>query len=124
MAKEIFMYDFIYWFSFKFFDWRKGFKSSSLSSAMGRLSIASHFLFIHSIVRYFTGWNLGTFSNNYTINKLILLPLAFCFFFIIDKFFYSARKEKILKKYADKEPILVSNILLYILTNMAVARFK
>jgi len=97
MAKEIFMYDFIYWFSFKFFEWRKGFKSSSLSSAMVGLSIASHFLFIHSIVRYFTGWNLGTFSNNYTINKLILLPLAFCFFLLLTNFFIRCEKKKYLK---------------------------
>lgn len=91
------MYNFIFWFFYKFFEWRKGFKSSFIASAMVGLTILIHLGLIHSIVRYLTGFTIGVFSNSYGYNRLILLPLVFLWFFIVYQLCYKKRASQILE---------------------------
>lgn len=92
------MYNFIFWFFYKFFEWRKGFKSSFIASAMVGLTILVHLGLVHSIIRYFTRFTIGVFSNSYGYNRLILLPVVILWFYILYQFYYKKRADEILEK--------------------------
>ena len=92
------MYNFIFWFFYRFFEWRKGFESTFLASAMVGLTILIHLGLIHSIIRYFTGFTIGVFSNSYGHNRLILLPLVILWFIVLYFIYYKKNSDKILQK--------------------------
>lgn len=91
---------------------------------------------IHSAFRYYTGFRIGTFADDYTANKLMAAPFIFLFFLFTYLAYYKSRTKSILEKYKDEKPFTWQNILLVILimvvplvfaaivTNMAVAKFK
>lgn len=106
------MYSFVYWFFYKFFLWRKGYESSFLSSAMVGVVLTIHLGLIHSIIRYNTGWTIGTFSNDYSANKLLLLPFVLLFYSSLDFVYFRQRREVILEKYSEKKPFSIISILL------------
>lgn len=105
------MYNFIFWFFYKFFEWRKGFKSSFIASAMVGLTILIHVGLIHSIIRYFTGFTSGVFNNNYGYNRLILLPLVFLWFIIIYQLCYKKMTSQILERRKENEISEPKNII-------------
>jgi hypothetical protein len=127
------MYNFIFWFFYKFFEWRKDFKSSFIASAMVGLTILIHLGLIHSIIRYFTGFTIGVFSNSYGYNRLILLPLVILWFFILYQFYYKKRADQILEKrmenkFSEPKNIIMAVVLIVVplliaikLTNIAVS---
>lgn len=130
------MYNLVFWFFYRYFEKYKGYKSPFLSAAAVVTALIIHLGLIHSIIRYFTGFNIGTFSTDYTTNKFILLPIVFLAFFICFKLYYQSRTRVILEKYENKNPFSLTNILLIliimvvpiiaiaVLTNMAVRKFQ
>ncbi|OJW01549.1 MAG: hypothetical protein BGO52_13760 [Sphingobacteriales bacterium 44-61] len=109
------MYDYLFWFFYKFFEWRKGFKSPLIASAMVGLVILIHIGLIHSIVRYFTGFTIGVFSNSYGYNRLILLPVVILWFYFLYHFFYRKRADKILESRKENKFSEPKNIIFVIL---------
>lgn len=95
------MYNFLFWFFYKFFEWRKGFKSTFLSASMVGLAIIVHLGLLHAILRYLTGFNIGVFSNHYGYNRLILLPIVITWFFIMFQV-YKRISNDILRRYNEK----------------------
>jgi hypothetical protein len=129
------MYNFVFWFFYKFFEWRKGFQSPFLAGAMVVLAISFHLILIHSVIRYFTGFTVGTFSDNYGYNKLIMLPIVLALFFTLYLVYYKKKASQILSRYNGYRISSLRNILLVmlilvvpliitiVLTNMAVRKY-
>jgi hypothetical protein len=109
------MYNFIFWFFYKFFEWRKGFKSAFIAGAMVGFALVIHLFLLYGIVRYATGFTLPYFSDSYGQRKLMLLPLAIVFFLIIYFGYYRKQAQKILSRYAGNKFSRPINILLIVL---------
>lgn len=130
------MYSFVFWFFLKFVEWRSGFESKILPSCMVFNTIIIHFFLIHSVLRFYTGFNIGVFSNDYLTNKLLWLPILLLFYFFTYKYFNDAKVKAILNNHRGNKAFAVKNFLLIFtvivlpllvsinLTNMAVTKFK
>lgn len=129
------MYNFIFWFFYRFNESKNGFKSVSSAAWVVGIAIIIHLSLIHSITRYFTGFTIGTFSEKYAYNKLVLLPFVILFCASLYWFYYKKRGDEILSKYENKSFSTPRNILLIlafmvipvitliILTNSAIGRW-
>ena len=109
------MYNFVFWFFYKFFEWRKGFKSFFLPAGMVGLAVLIHLGLAYSIVRYFTGFTVEFLSSSYGYNRLILLPIILFFFFCLYQLYYKKNAERILEKRRIDNFSQPRNILLIIL---------
>ncbi|OQP64204.1 hypothetical protein A4R26_33735 [Niastella populi] len=109
------MYNFVFWFFYKFFEWRKKFKSPFLPASMVGLTMIIHLGLIHAFLRYFTGFNIGVISNKYGYNRLILLPIVLLWFFLVYQLYYKKRSDEILKHYSESCFYSLKNILYIIL---------
>ena len=109
------MYNFVFWFFYRFFEWRKGFQSSFIAGAMVVFTLAIHLLLLYGIVRNFTGIAFPYFSGSYGQRKLMLLPLVVVLFFILYFGYYKKYGDKILSKYGDKKFSKPKNIIFIIL---------
>jgi hypothetical protein len=92
------MYNFIFWFFYRFFEWRKGFQSVFLSSAMAGLAMLMHLLLGYCLLRYFGLIPISTFTETYTQRKLIILPFVLIFFVILYYGYYKNHAHNILEK--------------------------
>lgn len=109
------MYNFVFWFFYKFFEWRKGFKSSFLAAAMVGFAMEIHLALLYAIVRYFTGLSVGGLTGSYGQRRLILLPFAIAWCFIIYYIYYKKKAPDILEKYTNEHFSKTKNILFIIL---------
>ena len=109
------MYNLIFWFFYKPFEWRKGFQSSFIAGAMAGLTLVIHLLLLYRILTYFIGFKLPYFTGNYGQRRLMLLPLVIIFFFILYFGYYKKKTGDILEKYKDKKFSKPKNIFLIIL---------
>lgn len=131
------MYNFIFWFFYKYFEWKDKTPSAFVAASMVMFTLIIHLMLLYSILRYFTGLNVGVFSDNYVINKLCLLPFALTFMALTYLIYYRKRSAGIVAKYDDNnmEPFTFKNIALVLLiivvpliimvkfTNLAVRRY-
>lgn len=111
-----YMYNFVFWFFYKYFEWRKGFKSPSIAAAMVGFTIVVHLIFLYSLLRYLTGFSIGTFGDEYSYGqrKLMLLPVALLLFYLIYLLYYKRKEASILERYADKKFSAPRNILIVV----------
>ena len=106
------MYNFVFWFFYKYFEWRKGFRSPSTAATMVGLTITVHLTFLYSLLRYISGFSIGSFGNWYSYGqrKLMLLPLALLLYYLVYLFYYKKKTTSILEKYADEKFSAARNI--------------
>jgi len=111
------MYHFIYWFFYKYFIWRKSFRSSIVASSTVGLAIAIHILLVLSIIKVFTGWTIKSFLTNYEYGarKWIMILMILPLFFGLDFFYFRKRKDEILNKYVAQNPFTTKHIALIFL---------
>lgn len=111
------MYDFVYWFFYKYFAWRKGFQSSFVASSVVWLAISLHILLLYSLVKLFTGWSLDPIltKHEYGERKWIMIACMLPLVFLLDFFYFRIRKTYILEKFKSKKPFTVKNITLILL---------
>lgn len=113
------MYNFVFWFFYKFFEWRKKFKSVFLASAVVGLAIIIHVMLLYNIVRFFTGFNFEMMYRSYDDRKIILLPFVLGLYLIIYFGYYKIKSEYILEKHKLKKISSPLNII-YIFLILAV----
>lgn len=130
------MYNFIFWFFYKYFEWKDGTKSVFLCSNITCLSMLFHIGLIYSIIRYITGFNVGMFTEHYVIDKLLLLPFVLLFFLLIYFLYFKKKSEFILREFGDRKVFTTVNIIKVvalvvlpivfaaIITNQAVTKWK
>lgn len=100
------MYNFIFWFFFKYFEWRDKFKSSFVATTVVCFTFAIHFFAVYSVSRYFFGRTIGVFSENYIYNKLVMLSFVILFFFLVYTFYYKRKADEILGRFKEKRPFI------------------
>ncbi|MCP9750046.1 hypothetical protein [Ferruginibacter sp. HRS2-29] len=118
------MYNFVFWFFYKFFEWRKGFKSIFLSAAMVGLTVLIHLLLLYAVIRYFTNTTLGKLNGSYTDRKLLYSPFVIGIFLIVYFFYYRRKSEVVLnKKENDRfsRPINIFYIILILVVPLLLA---
>lgn len=109
------MYDFIYIFFFRYFQWKK--ESDPKDSAIYGLMAAffCHLFFILNCMNFIVKRNILELVFEKGQSKYIFLPIVILIMVVIHRF-YRNRTEKIIKKYNDKGNILNwSNSLLVVL---------
>jgi hypothetical protein len=108
------MYNFIFWFFYKYFEWRDKDKSPLLGASVVGFTVTIHFFALYSITRYFYGRTIAIFSKNYAYNKLLMLPFALLFFFLLYILHYKKKADEILEKFSERKPFTVKNIILVV----------
>lgn len=108
------MYNFIFWFFYCFFKWRKGFESISTAAALVGLAIVLHVVFFYTLIRFLTGFSIGTFGDNFSYGqrKFLLLPIVLLFQYLLYLLYYRKQGALILeknkgKKFSDPKNILI-----------------
>jgi len=109
------MYNFVFWFFYRFFEWRKGFQSSFLSASMVAFVLLIHLGLLYSIIRYFTGFSFTYLTGSYGQRKYMLLPFMLLLFFLVYLIFYKNRTTEVLEKYGDNKFSSAKNIVLVLL---------
>ncbi|MFT3823040.1 MAG: hypothetical protein QM731_03935 [Chitinophagaceae bacterium] len=97
------MYDFVFWFFYKFFEWRKGFQSSFIASMMVCFTMIVHIALLYSFIRYIGGISIGVLDGSYRQRRLILLPIVMLFSFLVWVIYYGSRALDILEKNSSKK---------------------
>jgi uncharacterized membrane protein len=77
-------------------------------------TIIVHIAFLYSLLRYLSGFSIGTIGNWYSYGqrKLMLLPLALLLYYLIYLLHYKRKTPSILEQYADKKFSTARNILI------------
>jgi len=109
------MYNFIFWFFYKFFEWRDKYKSPFLAASMVGFVVVIHLSAVYAVFRYFSGSTISLFSDNYAYNRLMLLPIVILFFFIVYRLYYKKKVDEILAKFDERNPFSVKNIAIVVL---------
>lgn len=113
------MYNFVFWFFYKYFKWKDKDDSTLIPSAFVILTLTFHLMLILSMLRYYTDINIDLMpwgkSLNYGQRKYLGIPFVILLFFLVWFFYYRKRASKILAKYEGKKPFTIKNILLIIL---------
>ncbi len=110
------MYNFIYWFFFKFYEWKDKSDSTFLPSCASTVALEIHVLLIYSIMRYSSVVSYVDYGNlSYSDRKYLFLPFALLLFLVTWFFYYRRRHIAIMKKFDAKKPFTFLNITLVIL---------
>ncbi|MBO9633952.1 MAG: hypothetical protein J7578_12620 [Chitinophagaceae bacterium] len=115
------MYNFIFWFFYCYFKWKKGFESISTAAAIVGLAMVLHVLFLYTLIRFLTGFSIGTIGDalGYGQRKFILLPFVLLFQYLVYLLYYKKRGVFILemnkgKKFSDLKNTLAAGCLIVI----------
>jgi len=117
------MYNFIFSFHYLFFKKFKNNTSRSIAASFVAITIFFHFFLFWNSLRYFTGVDIlpvKSFSQDYFINKLYLLPLAFFFDYLFVLYYTHKRAMAIVNKYPkDYKVVTLKNVLFVLLIMIA-----
>src|ERR1700754_4207898 len=97
------MYNYVYWFFFKFFAWRNKFESYFLPSNAVLMVIIIHITLIYFIIKRFTGWTVNILTSSSGTNKLILFPIILSSLVIFYFAYHKNAGKRIIKKYEEKK---------------------
>lgn len=94
------MYDFLFWFTLKFYEHRDKDDSSFIPALTVTVAFLIHIGMIYTIVRYYTGYNFDWANGPWGIReKFLIMSGMFLLGIIVWLIFYRKRKEAILKCY-------------------------
>jgi hypothetical protein len=110
------MYNFVFWFFYKFHQWRDKYDSVSLPSGAVMVTLIIHIGLVYSIFRFVNDSNPLGWGNNlsYGQRKYLMFPFGILSLVLI-YFYYRKKSKAILARYDGKKPFTVKNILLIIL---------
>ena len=113
------MYNFFYYFIYTFAK-RRNPAPESYAAGGVLFMIISHLALIAGLIRYFLGYTLPSFSDNYGTNKLMLLPIFFLIYWLTANY-YERISDRIVERYNAKYR---SNHQLYSAKNIALFCFS
>lgn len=111
------MYNFVFWFFYKFYEWKDKDDSTLIPTAPAVITGLIHLFLLYSIYRFSTHTNpleWGT-GLSYGQRKYLMFPFVILLFFLVWYFYYRKKSKAILSKYEGKKPFTIRNILLIIL---------
>lgn len=111
------MYNFIFWFFYKYFEWKDKDDSTFIPSALVIFSFIIHLFFFYSVYRISTHSNPLEWGSglSYGQRKYLGFPFVMLLFFIIWYFYYRKKARQILSKYEGKKALTAKNIVLVLL---------
>jgi len=111
------MYNFIFWFFYKYFEWKDKDDSTFIPSTLVSISIISHLGLLYAIYKAISGLNPLEWGVDlsYGQRKVIYLPLVALLFTIVWYFYYKKHAKSILTKYEGKKPFTIRNIIYVLL---------
>ena len=113
------MYNFVFWFFYKYFEWKDKDDSTFIPSAVVILTFTFHLILLFSLLRHFTDISIDLIpwgkDLSYGQRKYLGMPFVMLLFFLVWYFYYRKKSKAILAKYEGKNPFTVKNILLIIL---------
>lgn len=111
------MYNFVFWFFYKFYEWKDKDDSTFIPAGPTVIAGIIHLFLFYSIYRFSTHTNpleWGT-GLSYGQRKYLMFPFVILLFFLVWYFYYRKKSKVILAKYEGKKPFTIKNILLIIL---------
>ncbi|NIG55313.1 hypothetical protein [Chitinophaga sp. Cy-1792] len=126
------MFDFMFWFLYKYFEKKNGYKSVFQPATFVTLSVGLFIALGFALIRLFTGWYVGSFSRDYETNKLCLAPFVLGFLAVLYFLYFKPQAARILLKYQEREwnttanklvvlaLLIVPLVLTMVITNVAV----
>lgn len=112
------MYNFIFWFIYKFFEKRQDIKSIFLASSFTALVILIHLLLLFCIVTILSGTSIQSMQGSYVQRKAILFPFVFLFFIMIYFAYYKWNSLRILSKYEKRDPFSSNNFSVFFVVSI------
>lgn len=111
------MYNFVFWFFYKFYEWKDKDDSTFIPATLVVLTAGEHLLLVYAIYRYATHTNPLEWGDSlsYGQRKYMMFPFVILFFFLVWYFYYRKKSKPILERYEGKRPFTIKNILLIIL---------
>jgi len=112
------MYNFVFWFFYKYFEWKDKDDSTFIPSAVVILTFTFHLILLFSLFRYFTDININLIpwgkDLSYGQIKYLGMPFVILLFILVWRFYYRKKAKIILSKYEGKKPFTIKNIWLII----------
>jgi uncharacterized membrane protein len=93
------MYDFLFWYFYRFLEWRKGFRSSFVAANLVCVTAIIHLLCAYSIVRFLTGRSFHFGSGTYGYTKLMWMIIVTVISAFVYLSYYKNKADAILRRY-------------------------
>jgi hypothetical protein len=93
------MYNFVFWFFYRFFEKRKKFRSVFVATSLVGLVILVHISLLYSILNFFSLFRIKSWQGSYGVIKYFLIGIVCIFFLIIYMVYYKRNARKILARY-------------------------
>lgn len=109
------MYNFVFWFFYKYFEWRKRFRSAFVATSMVGVTMTIHLALINTILRSLGLYKVKPWEGPHSIRKYLLIFAAIIFFLLLYLLYYKNNSKAILEKHQDEKFSDVKNIIKIIL---------
>src|SRR5690625_5266873 len=110
------MYNFVFWFFYKYFEWKDKDDSTFIPSAVVILTFTFHLILLFSLFRYFTDININLIpwgkDLSYGQIKYLGMPFVILLFILVWRFYYHNKAKIIISMYECLKQFLIMNILL------------
>ncbi len=113
------MYNFVFWFFYRFFERRKRFKSVFVATSIVGLAMVLHLALIYSILRSLAVFKVDPWEGSYGKRKYLLMIAAVVFFLLVYLLYYKNNAKEILEQYQGKKFSSSKNVLKIILLLVA-----
>ena len=111
------MYNFIFWFFYKFFEWKEKSRSTLIPAMIVVIAFMFHLGLVYSLFRYITHQNPLEWGGDlsYSDRKYLGMPFVLVIYLLIWHFYYRKRAARIMNSYEGKKPFTVRNIIFVLL---------
>jgi hypothetical protein len=109
------MYNFVFWFFYRFFEWRKRFRSVFVATSIVGLTMVLHLALIYSILRSLDLFIVDPWEGSYGRRKYLLIGGAIVFFLLVYLLYYRSNAKGILENYKDKQFSILKNVLIIVM---------
>jgi len=96
------MYTFLFCFFYKYFEWKKGFKSIAVAAMTVSLVLMIHVLLVYKILSILFGWGNLNFQLNYGSRTLIFYPIMAGIFSLSYFLYFKRNGQRILVQFENK----------------------
>lgn len=107
------MYNFVFWFFYKYFEWKDNDSFSFIPAGIVALAIEMHVFLLYSFIRYFTGFGFGISKTSY--GKLFFIPFILVLWLFVYFIYYRDNANRILDNKKDQKFSTPRNILYIVL---------
>jgi len=105
------MYNFVFWFFYRYFEWRKRFRSVLVATSMVGVTMTIHLALINLILRAMGLYIMEPWEGPYGSRKYLLIFAALIFFLLLYLFYYKKNSQEILEKHKGEKFSDLKNVI-------------